>query len=486
MDIAYRFFYAQLRKVKMSKNHSKFNRRDFLKGGAGVAVAGLSTGLFSTSASASNEASSLSHLSNSIKDSQFWARVKAQFTLAKDSVYMNVGTTGSMPKSVLTDFHKNNQIVAEQPWDMGGKFGAWPYVNEMVASIATGFGADENELILSRNTTDGMVSILHGLDFEKGDIILTTHHEHIAATSSFHTLEERYGVKVVEVDIPVYSGEKELTEKDYINAFSDAINQYHSNHKVRLIAFSHITYKTGTTLPAKAICQLAVDAGIPTLIDGAHTIGMLDLDFHDIDCDFYAGSGHKWQCGPGATGILYVRDNASRLEQFWPKKRQPFWYVNSSLAAIASIYGSRLALQYVGNDNYPAKQALVDACVMWDNIGRKEIENYVLDLSALCKQRLATQLPLGTLFCPPTRELSSGITSFNPFFNDLNNGERLTLFRDRLREEYGYIIRTTDFPLHQGDTTKTYALRISTHLFHDDRDVIGLVEAMTDLYNRMS
>lgn len=464
----------------MSENSSKFNRRDFIKGGAGLAVAGLSTSLFSTSAVASNVTPPLANFSDHAKDSKLWRKVKDQFTLAKDSVYMNVGTTGSMPKSVLIDFHKNNQIVAENPWDMDGKFGSWPYVNDMVAAIAPGFGANENELILSRNTTDGMGTILHGLDFEEGDVILTTHHEHISATSSFHTLKERYGVNIVEVDIPVYTGEKEITAQDYVTAFQDAIN---SNDNVRLIVFSHITYKTGTTLPAKDICALAVSYGIPTLVDGAHTIGMLDLDFHDMDCDFYAGSGHKWQCGPGATGILYVRNNASRLEEFWPKEREPFWYVNSSLAAFSGVYGSRLTLQYIGNDHYPAKQALTDACIMWDTIGRKKIEDRVLDLSALCKQQLIEKLPQGILYCPPTRELSSGLTTFNPFFDDVNNGDIVTQFRDRLREEYGYIIRTTNFPLHKGDTTRTYALRISTHLFHDEADVQGLVEAMAALYH---
>lgn len=66
------------------------------------------------------------------------------------------------------------------------------------------------------------------------------------------------------------------------------------------------------------------------------------------------------------------------------------------------------------------------------------------------------------------------------------NITRLTEFRDRLREEYGYIIRTTNFPLHLGDTTDTYALCILTHLFHDEDDVKELVKAMAHLYKRMA
>ena len=91
--------------------------------------------------------------------------------------------------------------------------------SEMVESIAAGFGANSDEIILSRNTTDGMCSILHGLHFEEGDVILTTHHEHVAANSPFHILSERYGVNVVYLDIPVYTKTNEISADDFVNVF---------------------------------------------------------------------------------------------------------------------------------------------------------------------------------------------------------------------------------------------------------------------------
>ncbi|CAM2924816.1 hypothetical protein VIRA109638_06290 [Vibrio rarus] len=271
----------------MSEITSKFNRRNFLKGGAGVAVAGLSTSLFSASASAKQP----NFVGNSSSDKNFWKKVQQQFSLAKDSVYMNIGTTGSMPSSVLQAFNENNELVAKYPWDMQNKFGAWPYVSEMVADIAPGFGADENEIVLSRNTTDGMSPIIGGLDFKKGDIIITTHHEHIGGTSPLFAAAERSGAKIVVVEIPVYTGEKKLSKADYVKPFAKAIAD--AKDKARLVMFSHITYKTGALLPAKEICALARNNRTPTLVDAAHTIGMMNVNLHDFDCDFYAGSGHK-------------------------------------------------------------------------------------------------------------------------------------------------------------------------------------------------
>ena len=309
-------------------------------------------------------------------------------------------------------------------------------------------------------------------------MILTTHHEHVAAISPLTIAAERYGVEVVYLEIPVYTGHTKITEKDFVKVFADAVNEY--GDRVRLITFSHITYKTGTRLPAKAICELATDNQIPTLIDGAHTIGMMNLDLHDLGCDFYAGSGHKWQCGPGSTGILYVK-TPSRLTDYpaWAD-REPLWFVNSSLGHL-SYLGTQWQLQYKGNDNFPALQALTDSCKMWDNIGRDVIEERVLALSKLCKELLQEAFPDAYLYAPNIPNLSSGITSFNPL-DDQTDLDTLNLFRDRLREEYGYIVRTTDFHVKKDDPAESHALRISTHLFHSEEDVMGLVEAMKSLY----
>ncbi|MFT6927929.1 MAG: isopenicillin-N epimerase [Psychromonas sp.] len=462
----------------MSQNNngqsSTFSRRDFLKTTTGLAIAGASSVLLSGTAQAKEVKSGWKHLNGHHSDQKFWKEVSKEFILDKKTTYMNIGTTGSMPRSVLNSYNDNNHIVAGNPWDMQDKFGDWPHTTEMTDAISAGFGADNDEIVLSRNTTDGMVSILNGLNFAEGDVILTTHHEHVAAISPLTLVAQRYGVEVVYLEIPVFTGSEEISAQDFVDVFADAINQYQG--RVRLITFSHITYKTGTRLPAKAICALAAENEILTLIDGAHTIGMIDVDFHDLGCDFFAGSGHKWQCGAGSTGILYVRRSS---------QEQLAWFINSSLGHLDS-FPVQWKLQYKGNDNFPALQALTDSCEMWDSIGRDKIQEHALDLSAQCKDLLTDNaaFPFGQLYAPNIRELSSGITSFNPF-DDKTNLVVLNEFRDRLREETGYIIRSTDFKVNVNDLLDTHALRISTHLFHTEEDVTGLVKAMVNIYQTM-
>ncbi len=453
-------------------------RRDFLKLAGGVGLAGAALA-YSSGVQADGNGQSVFQVNPNWPDRVLWKKVRKAFALDKQTVYMNIGTTGSMPSHVLHNYERYNRLVAREPWDMGGEWGGWPYLTELVKDIAPQFGARADEIVLSRNTTDGMCTVLGGLNLKPGDEILTTHHEHVAAVSPLKLAAQRYGVVVRYLDIPVFPQDAQ----EYVDVFAAVVSV-----KTRLIVFSHITYKTGARLPAQAICAMARDHGIPTLVDGAHSIGMLDLDLHAMDCDFYAGSGHKWQCGPGATGILYVRDNMSRLNEYWTKPKEPelnFYAINSSLHHYAASFGWHTALQYIGNDNYPAKRALSDSCSMWRDIGRGRIEERILDLGALCKSLISDSFDEATLFSPDVPGLTSGLTSFNPFPN-VHDGNLPTLFRDRLREEYGYIIRTTDFHVHTDDPMPTYALRISTHLFHDEADVVGLIEAMAALYQDMS
>jgi 7-keto-8-aminopelargonate synthetase-like enzyme len=107
-------------------------------------------------------------------------------------------------------------------------------------------------------------------------------------------------------------------------------------------------------------------------------------------------------------------------------------------------------------------------------------------LSAYLKKALRKKFDRqGTFFCPDAPEFASGLTSFNPF-DDVTDGARLTTFVQRLQDEYGYQARYTNFRIMQDDLADAYAIRISTHLFHNRRQVDGLVAAMHDLYGRMA
>src|SRR5208282_3717607 len=111
-------------------------------------------------------------------------------------------------------------------------------------------------------------------------------------------------VKKVELPKPVQNTPQVL------NLFSDAVTP-----RTRVIFFSHITTATGVVLPAKEICALARSKGILSAVDGAHVIGMMRFNVHDIGCDMYSSSPHKWLQAPKGSGFLYVRDEI--IDRLW-------------------------------------------------------------------------------------------------------------------------------------------------------------------------
>jgi isopenicillin-N epimerase len=449
------------------------DRRDFLKLTGVVASAGA-LNLATLNQSATEKPLPIDH---DLSDEAFWKSVRNQFVLDPKQVYMNIGTTGSMPRRVLENFNRYNYMIARHPMGFMDELGWEIGMPKQREKLGKQFGCAMEEISPSRNTTDALNTVLFGLQFEKGDEILLTHHEHASALSPLNILQDRLGVVLTEVQIPVLNLE---SVDQVVEAFEKKITA-----RTKAVLVSHIPYKTGVRLPAKALCSLARDHGIISIVDGAHCPGMIELDFHDMGCDFYAASGHKWQCGPGATGILYIRNHGDDLPKIWPQNSSLYQFlaqpVNNDRSQIKDISGLFVLR---GQENYPAFQAMLDACDLWEEIGRQRIEAYDCSLSSHLKKRIkATFGDSVALFSPDIPEFTSGLTSFNPF-PDINDQEKIQEFVDRLKKE-GYVIRFTDFHLHREDPEPTFALRISTHLFHDQTQVDNVVSAMHEIYRKM-
>jgi isopenicillin-N epimerase len=457
--------------ISHQQNRENIDRRDFIKL-TGIAATGSALSL-STPCQAVPEG--IPPIDSSLPGKIFWRRIRKQFVLDPKQIYMNIGTTGAMPRRVLENFTRYNHLVARHPLGFMDELGWEVLIPKQREKLGKQFGCALDEISFSRNTTDALNTVLFGLEFEKGDEILLTHHEHASALSPLFILQDRYGIVLTEVEIPVVDLE---SSDQVVQAFKKKITG-----KTKALLFSHIPYKTGVRLPAKALCRLARDNGLISIVDGAHCPGMIELNFTDMCCDFYAASGHKWQCGPGATGILYIRNHGDNLPKLWPQNSSLYQLVAKPLGNdrprikdISSLFVLR------GQENYPALQALLDACDLWEEIGRKRIEAYDCYLSSYLKKKIsATFGDSAVLFSPDKAEFTSGITAFNPF-PDIHDQKKIENFVDRLKKEAGYVVRSTEFNLHVGDEKPTFALRISTHLFHEQTHVDGVVDAMHQLH----
>ena len=126
-------------------------------------------------------------------------------------------------------------------------------------------------------------------------------------------LIDRKKITLTEVELPI----KPSNKQEIIDLFEKAITP-----RTKVMTFCHINYTNGLRMPVKELCDLARQHGIMTLVDGAHAPGMLIFDLHELGCDFYAGSLHKWLCGPPGTGVLYLRKDMQH--RLWPTECEAY------------------------------------------------------------------------------------------------------------------------------------------------------------------
>ena len=167
---------------------------------------------------------------------------------------------------------------------------------------------EDREVIFTTGTTDGINLVAHGYGRKfigEGDEIILTTLEHHSNIVPWQMLAEEKGAKILVVPI---NDRGELIVDEYRKLFSE---------RTRLVGLSHVSNALGTINPVKELIAHAHERGVPVLVDGAQAAPHLHVDVQDLDCDFYAFSGHKL-CGPTGIGILYGK--AALLEQMRPFK----------------------------------------------------------------------------------------------------------------------------------------------------------------------
>ena len=189
---------------------------------------------------------------------------------------------------------------------------------------------------------------------QAGDEVLMTDQEHPGGEQPWQVKAKRYGIVVKKVTLP-----KPVKDADQVlNLFNDAITP-----RTRVIFFSHITTVTGVVLPAKELSSLARSKGILSAIDGAHVTGMMRFNLHDIGCDLYSSSPHKWLQAPKGSGFLYVRDEV--IDRMWNTIVTEGW-------EDPKIRAERF--QRIGSSNVPALAGLRASIQMAYDIGMERIE----------------------------------------------------------------------------------------------------------------
>ena len=380
------------------------NRRRFLSQLLGGAAATLATPAWLHAAEAGTEEQNLHGIlgpglrkelpegKGVGKDEAYWERVRAQFSLTPGLILMNAANLCPSPYPVQESVFRHTRDVNGDPsFQNRGKFGAMK--EEAREALAEYVGAFPSEIAITRNTSEGNNSVVNGLDLGTGSEVILWDQNHPTNNVSWDVRARRWGFTVKRVSTPPGTEDAGQLLDSFLAAMTG---------RTQVLAFSHVSNSSGVGIPARELCRMARERGILTLVDGAQTFGALDLDLHDMGCDFFTGSSHKWFMGPKEAGLMFVREE--NQERLWPTHVGVGWEG-------AEANGAQ-KFENMGQRDDAAVVSMATGAAFHEAIGPAAVQERVRELAFALKGALAEAVPGVRFHTPRAPELSAGVVVF--------------------------------------------------------------------------
>jgi len=319
--------------------------------------------------------------------------VKEQFMRRDGLIMLNAANLCPSPYPVQQAVFEFTRDIDRDPSSINrAKFSE--LLSRSRKGLAEFLGADLDEIALTRNTSEGNNIVIGGLNFKSGDEVVIWDENHPTANVAWDVRAERYGFKVKRVKVPsnIYSIEDLI--KPFRNAFTD---------QTRVVCFSHVSNLSGVALPVKELCEMARTHGVLSHVDGAQTFGSHVIDLHDLGCDFFTGSSHKWFCGPKEVGVLFVRKPL--IPEVWP-----------SIIGVGypgALDKGAQKFETLGQRDDSRIAAMATTINFHNTIGKAQVEARIRGLAQELKDQLKKRLPKMVFRTPLEPELSGGPVIFN-------------------------------------------------------------------------
>lgn len=378
----------------------------------------------------------------SARNEDFWFTARMAFTVDRNLLNFNNGSVCPAPKVVQEAMQRYWTVTNLSPSHYVDEL-LLPETEVIRQDLALEFGCDPEELALTRNTSEGLHTVLLGMPLNRGDEVLTTTQDYPSMLSSLEQRASREGIVVKKFRYPAPpKSPQELTDLFLANI----------TPKTKAILVSHLTFTTGQIFPVAQLCAEARRRGILSIVDGAHGFAHLDFKVSQIGCDFYATSLHKWLTAPVGTGFLYMR--REHIPNVWP-----LWGVPASMKSNIRKFES------VGTQPVAMRNAIADALAFHRGLGARRKEERLRYL----RQRWESQLkPLPRLILrnadSPEQSCGIGALSIDGLPSD-----KLTQI---LMDKYKIHVRTR-FIANEFD-----CIRVSPNLYSSVEDVDRFVRAI--------
>ena len=245
------------------------------------------------------------------RDEEFWAGIRAQYSLKPDYINLENGYYNIQPAPILEAYMRHvKEVNYEGAYYMRTvQFERKKVMASRLASLA---GCSPEELVITRNTTESLDMLISGYPWKPGDEAVMAEQDYPAMLAMFAQVEKRNGIKAVRISVPNHP----QTDEEVVAVYRQAITP-----RTRLLMVCHMINITGQILPIRKICDMAHEHGVEVMVDAAHTYAHVRHTIPELNCDYYGASLHKWLSTPLGAGILYVRKGLT--DKIWPLFADP-------------------------------------------------------------------------------------------------------------------------------------------------------------------
>jgi selenocysteine lyase/cysteine desulfurase len=372
----------------------------------------------------------------------FWRSVRAQFVMPPELAVMNAANLCPASGPVLEALTRETRNVDENPspQNRARLRGAKENTRKALAEFLR---VTPEEIVITRNTSESNNLVSNGVELNAGDEVVIFSDNHPSNNQAWQEKSKRFGFTVTTVE----QKNPHPGPEYYIDAFTRALTP-----RTKVLAFTHFTNTVGDLFPAKEICAAARARGVITLVDGAQTFGLFDVNLRDIDPDFYSGSAHKWPCGARECGVLFV--NARVHDRIWP----------TSYSAYPGAVGISRRLEAFGQRDEATMIAFAEALAFQTKVGRPAIEQRS---RALAQQLLAGLRKFDDfrVFTSPVPERTGAVVTFAPGSLDMRKVVAALYERDKIGVTTG------------GGAGRN-GIRVSPHFFNTPEEIDRLLAAL--------
>ena len=342
-------------------------------------------------------------------DETYWQQVRRQFLMPPGLTIVNAANLCPTSLPVVEAVYRATRDVDADP-SMPNRRKLGEAKEQARRTVAAALRVTPEEIVITRNTSEGNNFVSSGIDLKAGDEVLVSSENHPSLLNAWDEKAKRFGFRVRRVPHPnPHPGHAAI-----VDAFRSALTP-----ATRIVAFTHVTASAGDVFPARDICRLARDRGALSIVDGAQSFGVLDIDLADMQPDFFTGSAHKWPCGPREVGVLFV--NKQIEAKLWA----------SVVSLYAGAVGVSRRLEGLGQRNEPGILGMAEALTLQATIGRAAIEARSRRLAQLLLTELR-RIDGVRMWTSPDPAHSAAIVTFQPGALDPSKLATALYERDRI------------------------------------------------------